>query len=141
MATTDKSALEGKVAAELHQMAADLGIEGHKGLKKADLVERILEHTNGEASKTTTTPAPAETFAPPPAEADQGEGYADTPSGNGDTRQRPPEGRPRDDRQREDRREGGRPHGGRPEGGQREGGPRRRPSREERVFFGPPERE
>ena len=47
MATTDKSALEGKVAAELHQMATDLGIEGHKGLKKAELVDKILAHDNG----------------------------------------------------------------------------------------------
>ena len=133
MATTDKSALEGKVAAELHQMAADLGIEGHKGLKKADLVEKILEHTNGEASKTTTTPPePAATPPAPVAEPDPDEGYADMHSGNGDTRQRPREGRQRDERQRDDRREGGRPHGARPEGGQREGGPRRRPSREER---------
>jgi transcription termination factor Rho len=129
VATTDKSALEGKVAAELHQMAADLGIEGHKGLKKADLVEKILEHTNGEASKATAT---SETFVPP-AEPAGGETYdADSSSGNGDTRQRPREGRPRDERQRDDRQQGGRPQGGRPEGGQREGGPRRRPSREER---------
>ncbi|MGZ8603712.1 MAG: Rho termination factor N-terminal domain-containing protein, partial [Actinomycetota bacterium] len=42
MATIEKSALEGKVSAELHQLASDLGIEGHKGLKKADLIERIL---------------------------------------------------------------------------------------------------
>ena len=47
MATTDKRVLEGKVAAELHQIAADLGIEGHKGLKKADLVDLIVAHTNG----------------------------------------------------------------------------------------------
>jgi transcription termination factor Rho len=132
VATTDKSALEGKVAAELHQMAADLGIEGHKGLKKADLVEKILEHTNGEASKPPAT-ASSETFVPPAA-TEGGDAYVDTraSSGNGDTRQRPREGRPRDERQREDRQQGGRPQGGRPDGGQRDGGPRRRPSREER---------
>jgi hypothetical protein len=50
VATTDKRVLEGKVAAELHQIAADLGIEGHKGLKKADLVDKIIAHTNGERS-------------------------------------------------------------------------------------------
>jgi transcription termination factor Rho len=132
VATTDKSALEGKVAAELHQMAADLGIEGHKGLKKADLVEKILEHTNGEASKAPAAAA-SETFVPPP-ETGGGEAHTDmrSSSGNGDTRQRPREGRPRDERQRDDRQQGGRPQGGRPEGGLREGGPRRRPSREER---------
>ena len=47
MATTDRTALEGKVAAELHQIATDLGIEGHKGLKKAELVDAIVAHTNG----------------------------------------------------------------------------------------------
>ena len=50
MATTDKRVLEGKVAAELHQIAADLGIEGHKGLKKADLVDLIVAHTNGDTA-------------------------------------------------------------------------------------------
>jgi transcription termination factor Rho len=142
VATTDKSVLEGKVAAELHQMAADLGIEGHKGLKKADLVDRILAHTNGERSAATTAPPspppspPPETPSAGPAEPSGPGGYADvrSSSGNGDTRQRPREER-RDERQREDRREGGRPQGVRPEGGgprDREAGPRRRPSREER---------
>jgi transcription termination factor Rho len=140
VATTDKSTLEGKVAAELHQMAADLGIEGHKGLKKADLVDKILEHTNGKTSKAPATAASAstsETFAPPTT-PDGGEAFVDSrsSSGNGDTRQRPREDRQRDERQR-DERQGGRPQGGRPEGGQRDGGqrdggPRRRPSREER---------
>ena len=43
----EKNTLEGKVAAELHEIASDLGIEGHKGLKKADLIDRILTHANG----------------------------------------------------------------------------------------------
>jgi transcription termination factor Rho len=138
VATTDKSALEGKVAAELHQIAADLGIEGHKGLKKADLVDRILAHTNGErSSQAPTAPPPAEGPSVPTGEPGRSEAYTDmrSSSGNGDTRQRPREERPQDERQREDRREGGgRPQGVRPEGGprDREGGPRRRPSREER---------
>ena len=55
MATMEKNTLEGKVAAELHEIASDLGIEGHKGLKKADLIDRILTHANGAAK----TPAPA----------------------------------------------------------------------------------
>jgi transcription termination factor Rho len=63
----DKSALEGKVAAELHQLASDLGIEGHQRLKKADLIESILSHANGggspSAARERTKPAP-ETAAP-----------------------------------------------------------------------------
>ncbi len=150
MATTDKSALEGKVAAELHQIATDLGIEGHKGLKKAELVDRIVAHTNGGTA--------AET--PPTGQASEGSSTADAVDGNGssgggantgtgtDTRPARPErferrddrdgGRPEGERQGE--RQGGRPDGGRSDGGRseggqqrdREGGPRRRPSREER---------
>ena len=158
MATTDKTALEGKVAAELHQIATDLGIEGHKGLKKAELVDAIVAHTNGGTA--------AE--APPAFQAPERSSAADAVEGNGssgdganagtttDTRPARPErverrddrdgaGRPeaRDERQGE--RQGGRPDGGRSEAGvrtagvrraeqqrDREGGPRRRPSREER---------
>lgn len=145
MATTDKRALEGKVAAELHQIAADLGIEGHKGLKKADLVDRILSHTNGErsdASSVAAAPSDAPAASGDTTSTDMvgptsGQAYVDVreTSGNGDTRQRTQPDQ-RDQRQRDDRREGTRPQGGRPDAGQqqrdREGGPRRRPSREER---------
>jgi transcription termination factor Rho len=155
VATTDKSALEGKVAAELHQIATDLGIEGHKGLKKAELVDAIVAHTNGGMAA----------GAPPAFQAPERSSDADAVDGNGssgdganagtttDTRPARPErferrddrdgGRPEGERQGE--RQGGRPDGGRPDGGRsdggrseggqqrdREGGPRRRPSREER---------
>ena len=162
MATTDKRALEGKVAAELHQIATDLGIEGHKGLKKAELVDAIVAHTNGGTAA----------GAPPAFQAPERSSAADAVEGNGssgeganagtttDTRPARPErverrddrdgagGRPEGERQGErqggrpdggrsdgGRSEGGRSEGGRSEGGQqrdREGGPRRRPSREER---------
>ena len=141
MATTDKRALEGKVAAELHQIAADLGIEGHKGLKKADLVDKIVAHTNGERADASSVAAaaPDATMASIDTTTNptSGQAYVDVgeTSGNGDTRQRPQPDQ-RDQRQRDDRREGARPQGGRPDAGQqqreREGGPRRRPSREER---------
>jgi transcription termination factor Rho len=141
VATTDKRALEGKVAAELHQIAADLGIEGHKGLKKADLVDKIVAHTNGEraAASSVAAAAPDATMASIDTTTNptSGQAYVDVgeTSGNGDTRQRPQPDQ-RDQRQRDDRREGARPQGGRPDAGQqqreREGGPRRRPSREER---------
>ncbi len=144
MATMDKSTLEGKVAAELHQIAADLGIEGHKGLKKAELVERIVSHTNGS-----TASASAPAAAPPRPEPAAGNGSArpeaESPGG-GDTRvqdARPDRPRERFDRpqeRRDDRPAGaGQPRdreSGPPQG--REGGPprdrdgRRRPSREER---------
>jgi len=144
VATTDKRVLEGKVAAELHQIAADLGIEGHKGLKKADLVDRIVAHTNGGTA----------TEGPPRGGASDEERSAagDATDGNGssggaradtttETSPPKPERFERRDERDGSRREGGRPEGGRPDtgrsdGGQqqrdREGGPRRRPSREER---------
>jgi transcription termination factor Rho len=161
MATIEKSTLEGKVAAELHQIAADLGIEGHKGLKKADLIDRILTHANGsgpkatavataaEAGSSATTPsasseAPATERRPGDAPAGDAGPRAEA-SGNGSQRT---DERPRRD-DRFERREGGGREGGRPDGGgrqeggrpegqgggpgrDRDGGPRRRPSREER---------
>jgi len=151
VATIEKSALEGKVAAELHQIASDLGIEGHRGLKKADLIERILTHANGQNARAGSAPA-----APPvPAEAAATQAGGSTPapmqtvqaSASGSTGQQSPTdtrrdeapaasgngGVRQDDRVRErpreqrfERREGERPP-------YRDGqGPRRRPSREER---------
>ena len=150
MATTDKTALEGKVAAELHQIATDLGIEGHKGLKKAELVDAIVAHTNGGTAA----------GAPPAFQAPERSSTADAVDGNGSSGDganagmskdtgpaRPERFERRDDRdggrpegERHGERQGGRPDGGRSDGGRseggqqrdREGGPRRRPSREER---------
>jgi transcription termination factor Rho len=148
VATTDKNALEGKVAAELHQMATDLGIEGHKGLKKAELVDKILAHDNGAPSH-----APAGTEAPPLSEPRVGGGgevragdaatrtdqREAAPNGVARTDERPPrEDRPqrqeRFDRDRRDGRQGdGRQGGGQNQNRDRDGGAgRRRPSREER---------
>ena len=150
MATTDRTALEGKVAAELHQIATDLGIEGHKGLKKAELVDAIVAHTNGgtAAEGSPAFQAPERSSA---ADAVEGNGSSGDGANAGmttDTRPaRPERFERRDDRdgarpegERQGERQGGRPDGGRSDGGRseggqqrdREGGPRRRPSREER---------
>ncbi len=137
--TMDRSALEGKVASELHAIADSLGLSGHQRLKKAELIDRILSHADGRASAggddggrgapVATTEAPAQ---PPPVE----------PASNGETRvdagwtapasgeRRPDERERRDERgPREER--GPRPDAGRPDAGRPEGG-RRRLSREER---------
>jgi transcription termination factor Rho len=156
VATTDKTALEGKVAAELHQIATDLGIEGHKGLKKAELVEKILAHGNGApggvpapggarpASEAPSSDGSVEVTAPRDASraavgrtTEGAEARVDereaAPNGDVRTDERPPrEDRPpprqeRFDRDRRDVRQGGGPYQTR-EGG----GGRRRPSREER---------
>jgi len=149
VATTDKRVLEGKVAAELHQIAADLGIEGHKGLKKADLVDLIVAHTNGG---TATEPLPrggaSDEERSAARDATDGNGSSGDSRADTTTEISPP--RPERFERRDERdggrREGVRPERGRPEGGRpdtgrsdggqqqrdREGGPRRRPSREER---------
>ena len=149
----DKSALEGKVAAELHQIASDLGIEGHQRLKKADLIESILAHANGEAPVAAARPAPPAstevsgngdaligrqppTEEPEPAEHDpvaRSEGSA--AASRVEQIERPERGprpeRPEAPERREVEPRGERPEGQRPEGQRVEGG-RRRPSREER---------
>jgi transcription termination factor Rho len=154
VATIDKSTLEGKVAAELHQIATDLGIEGHKGLKKAELVEKILSHDNGVRADATTIAPTSATPRPAGAEPELTGSPNGNPRNETRTEERPPQrdqvgrqDRPqRDDRYERERRDGrqggGRPDGGQRDGGQprdREGGPprdrdggRRRPSREER---------
>jgi len=154
VATTDKRVLEGKVAAELHQIAADLGIEGHKGLKKADLVDLIVAHTNG-GTATESPPRGGASDEERSAAGDATDGNGSSGDARGDTTTEISPPRPerfeRSDERDGGRREGGRPEGGRPEGGRpeggrpdtgrsdggqqqrdREGGPRRRPSREER---------
>jgi transcription termination factor Rho len=101
VATLEKSALEGKVAAELHQIASDLGIEGHKGLKKADLIERILAHANGGSAPAATEGA--ERSAGGPAEpAEQGS----TEPGRTATRVDPGDGSGNGAAQQLERREG-----------------------------------
>jgi len=149
VATTDKRVLEGKVAAELHQIAADLGIEGHKGLKKADLVDRIVAHTNG-GTATEGPPRGGASDEERSAAGDATDGNGSSGGARADTTRETSPPRPERFERRDERdggrREGGRPEGGRPEGGRpdtgrsdggqqqrdREGGPRRRPSREER---------
>src|SRR5687767_10321087 len=143
----EKNTLEGKVAAELHEIASDLGIEGHKGLKKADLIDRILTHANGAAK----TVAPAETTTEPQRpdrprsgedsrprssnersgnEGSVSERSGNERSGNGGVRQdERPSDRPQQERFERQERSGGGP--ARDQGPGRDGA-RRRPSREER---------
>lgn len=82
--TMDKSTLEGKVASELHTIAAGLGIEGHQRLKKADLIDRIIAHTNGEGDPgehlaAAETVAVAETPAPAVETVVSGDGEVESP--------------------------------------------------------------
>jgi len=122
--TMDKSTLEGKVASELHTIAAGLGIEGHQRLKKSDLIDRILAHANGgsdpdESRAATETVAVAETSLP--AEEARASGNGEMETTEPATREAEREREREPEGERRERFEGGRPDGG-----------RRRPSREER---------
>jgi transcription termination factor Rho len=138
--TTERSELEGKLLPELQQIAQALGVEGVQRLRKAGLIDAIVERGGETAASGNGEPTPspvresaeaATTQAPPQGEVapqqggdDQGAG-TDRPSDAGRTDQG-------------DRNVGqgdrGPDRGGR-EGGRYEDGPggrRRRPSREDR---------
>ncbi len=61
MSVLDREALEASPLADLHTIASELGIDGYRRLRKADLVDRILGVTGGEAA------APADADADEPA--------------------------------------------------------------------------
>jgi transcription termination factor Rho len=153
METMDRSTLEGKLLPELQQIAQTMGIEGTQRLRKAGLIDAIVEaSSNGER------PDKGDANASPPRESAVAtierapEGASDAPATDGErdgpsdsvVDERPPredrrpagEDRPRDDRQ------GGRGVS-RPQGGDRDDrgdsgdrsdprNRRRRPTREER---------
>jgi transcription termination factor Rho len=55
--TTDRSALEGKLIPELQQIAQRLGIEGSQKLRKAGLIDAIVEHASGDDGSPSNGPA------------------------------------------------------------------------------------
>ncbi|MGH2680461.1 MAG: transcription termination factor Rho [Actinomycetota bacterium] len=156
----DRSTLEGKLLPELQQIAQTMGIEGTQRLRKAGLIDAIVDaSTNGDRSGNgEATAAPARESVVATAEPTSDGASADTeqPGVTGSTdersfqddRQPDGEDRQRDDRQpgrgsrpdrgeRSDRAPGDR--GDRPQGGDRDQGDRndprnrrRRPTREER---------
>jgi transcription termination factor Rho len=82
VSTTDKSVLEQKVLPELQQIASSLGVQGYQRLKKADLIDAIIDRDGGgraeakgseakgseakgeEAEPKAEAPAPARNEAP-----------------------------------------------------------------------------
>ncbi|MDX6656946.1 MAG: transcription termination factor Rho [Solirubrobacteraceae bacterium] len=59
MSVLTRTSLEGSPLADLHELASELEIDGFRRLRKADLVDRILEVHGGAAEE----PAPAEADA------------------------------------------------------------------------------
>src|SRR3989442_14800216 len=50
--TTDRSVLEGKLLPELQEIAQSMGIEGTQKLRKAGLIDKIVERSGGSAANT-----------------------------------------------------------------------------------------
>src|SRR4051794_41431517 len=48
MSVLSRSALESSPLADLHAIASELGIDGFRRLRKAELVDRIVEHQGGD---------------------------------------------------------------------------------------------
>ena len=48
MSVLSRSALESSPLADLHAIASELGIDGFRRLRKADLVDRIVAHQGGD---------------------------------------------------------------------------------------------
>src|SRR5919197_3276556 len=50
MPVLSRDALEASPLADLHAIASELGIDGFRRLRKADLVDAILEHQGGDGA-------------------------------------------------------------------------------------------
>jgi transcription termination factor Rho len=145
--TQDRSVLQGKLIPELQQIAQGLGIEGAQKLRKAGLIDAIVERSGagngaakaGDAASEGGIAVATETHTTEPSTNggaatasdradDRSEARSDDRADRNDTRE---QGGVRDDRQPRDRGDRG-PDGARGDGGP-DGRPRRqRPSREDR---------
>ncbi len=148
MDTIDRSTLEGKLLPELQQIAQTMGIEGSQRLRKAGLIDAIVDAAtngerpgNGEATTSSSAVATAEDRSENDMDDEADEGQPSEASSEAPSRERRPQGdrRPGGEDRRPDDHQGG-PSDGRPQGGDRgDAGDRndprnrrRRPTREER---------
>jgi transcription termination factor Rho len=78
MSVLDRAALEDSPLADLHALASELSIDGYRRLRRAALIDAILERGGGDPGSTTAVAVDAEAEA----EGDEdGDGDADAPSG------------------------------------------------------------
>src|SRR3954453_18312633 len=70
MPVVDRAALEDSPLADLHALASELGIDGFRRLRKAQLVEALLEHKGGGDSPAPEVEAEPDAEAEPEAEAE-----------------------------------------------------------------------
>ena len=118
--TTDRSALEGKLIPELQQIAQRLGIEGSQKLRKAGLIDAIVERSsdgspsNGPSASSNATDGQTNAASEPAADGgapradggSNGQRHASEPSDEGERdagNDRPRAETERDDRQPGDR--------------------------------------
>ena len=73
MSVLDRSALEASPLADLHAIASELGLDGFRRLRKADLVDAILARQGGEEDSGEAATA-TEEDAGEPATATEAEG-------------------------------------------------------------------
>ncbi|MGH2812228.1 MAG: transcription termination factor Rho [Actinomycetota bacterium] len=84
---TNRETLEGKVVADLQEIASQVGLESVKGLRKAALIDAILDKVNGAKAPSAPAPAPARTESPSPApsQAPNRDGRGSSPTTAGPT--------------------------------------------------------
>jgi transcription termination factor Rho len=66
MSVFTRAALEGSPLADLHTIAGEIGLDGYRRLRKADLVDKILEATGGDTSPAAEAAAPEADEKPAP---------------------------------------------------------------------------
>src|SRR3954451_1649467 len=65
MSVLSRSALESSPLADLHTIASELGIDGFRRLRKADLIDRIVAHQGGDDDEAVATEVVDEAGAEP----------------------------------------------------------------------------
>src|SRR5256885_7044481 len=70
MSVLDRSDLEASPLADLHVIASELGLDGFRRLRKAQLIDAIVERQGGEAGGDATETEDAVADAEPAADAD-----------------------------------------------------------------------
>jgi len=63
MSVLDRSALEDSPLADLHALASELGIDGFRRLRKADLIDKIIAQQGGEEAQVVRRRAPPDGLA------------------------------------------------------------------------------
>src|SRR3954466_4513744 len=75
MPVVDRAALEDSPLADLHELASELGIDGFRRLRKANLIDAILEQQGGDGAAAAPEAEPeheeAEAADEPEAEAEE----------------------------------------------------------------------